>query len=99
MLYHYTDPISKLSLSTRVYNALKREGIDTINDLFNCPKEDILKFKNLGKKSLDEIFSIIDELNKNKEHIYSEINTKEPQQIKSFIGFDGHKYNDIPIET
>lgn len=98
MLYHYTDPISNLSLSTRGYNALKRGGIDTINDLFNCPKEDILKFKNLGKKSLDEIFSIIDELNKNKELIYSEISTKEPRQIKSFIGSDGHKYNDIPIE-
>ena len=64
----------------------------------NCPKEDIVKFKNLGKKSLDEIFSIIDELNKNKALIYSEISTKEPRQIKSFIGFDGHKYNDIPIE-
>lgn len=96
--YTYTDPINNLNLSTRVYNALKREGIDTINDLLNCPKEDILKFKNLGKKSLEEIFYIIDELNNNKALIYSEINTKEPRQIKSFIGFDGHKYNDIPIE-
>ncbi len=98
MLYHYTDPISNLSLSTRGYNALKREGIDTINDLINCPKENILKFKNLGKKSLDEIFSIIDELNKNKALIYSEISTKEPRQISFFISSDGHKYNDIPIE-
>lgn len=98
MHYYYTDPISNLSLSTRGYNALKREGIDTINDLFNCPKEDILKIKNLGKKSFDEIFSIIDELNKNKALIYSEISPKEPQQIKFFIGSDGHKYHDISIE-
>lgn len=98
MLFHYTVPISNLNLSTRVFNALKREGIDTINDLFNCPKEEILKIKNLGKKSLDEIFYIIDELNNNKAQIYSEISTREPRQIKSFIGFDGQKYNDIPIE-
>ncbi|MFJ5717380.1 DNA-directed RNA polymerase subunit alpha C-terminal domain-containing protein [Neobacillus sp. NPDC093127] len=96
--YHYTDPISTLSLSTRGYNALKREGIDTINDLFNCPKEDILKIKNLGKKSSDEIFSIIDELNKNKAIIFSEISPKEPKEIRFFIGSDGHKYNDISIE-
>ena len=94
--HHYTDPICNLSLSTRVYNVLKRE-IHTINALLNCSKEDILKFKNLGRKSLDEIFSMIDQLNKNKVLIYSEKSTKE-LQIKTFIGSDGHKYKDIPIE-
>lgn len=96
--HYYKDSISNLNLSTRSYNALRRKGIDTINDLLNCSKEDILKIRNLGEKSLGEIFCIIDELNNSKTLIYSQINTKEPRHIKSFIGFDGYKYNDIPIE-
>lgn len=84
LTHYYTDPIIKLNLSTRAYNSLKREGIHTINDLLNCPKEDIVQFKNLGKKSLDEIFSIIDELKENKALIYSEISTKEASENKVF---------------
>lgn len=98
MLYHYTDSISKLNLSTRLYNALKNNKIHTINDVFNCSKEDILKIRNLGKKSIDELNYIIDELNKSKQSIYSKPISKEPKQRKFFLGSDGNRYNDIPID-
>ncbi|MGE6370733.1 DNA-directed RNA polymerase subunit alpha C-terminal domain-containing protein [Planococcus kocurii] len=98
MFYHYTDSISKLNLSTRLYNALKKNKINTINDLFNCSKEDIFKIRNLGKKSIDELNYIIDELDKYKESIYSQLISREPKQRKFFLGADGNKYNDIPIE-
>jgi DNA-binding CsgD family transcriptional regulator len=98
MLYDYSEQINNLNLSTRSYNTLKREGIDTIIDLLKCSKKDILEFRGLGNKSLNEIFYIIDELNNKKEFIDYESKTKVPSQKKTFIHFDGHKYYDIPLE-
>ena len=47
--------IEELDLSVRSYNCLKRAGINTVEDLTNRTEEDMMKVRNLGKKSLDEV--------------------------------------------
>ena len=48
-------PIEELELSVRSYNCLKRAGISTVQDLANKSGTDMMKVRNLGKKSLDEV--------------------------------------------
>lgn len=47
--------IEELDLSVRSFNCLKRAGIDTVEDLANRTEEDMIKVRNLGKKSLEEV--------------------------------------------
>jgi len=47
--------IEELDLSVRAFNCLKRHGVETVQDLANLKEEDIIKVKNLGKKSMKEI--------------------------------------------
>lgn len=47
--------IEELDLSARSFNCLKRAGINTVADLANKTEEEMMKVKNLGKKSLDEV--------------------------------------------
>ena len=47
--------IEELDLSVRSFNCLKRAGIDTVEDLVNRTEEDMIKVRNLGKKSLEEV--------------------------------------------
>ncbi len=48
-------PIEEMELSVRSYNCLKRANIHTIEDLTKKTEDDMLKVRNLGKKSLDEV--------------------------------------------
>lgn len=48
-------PIEELELSVRSYNCLKRAGIATVEDLSNKTEADMMKVRNLGKKSFDEV--------------------------------------------
>jgi len=48
-------PIEDMDLSVRSYNCLKRAGIVTVKDLTQKTEEDMLKVRNLGRKSLDEV--------------------------------------------
>jgi DNA-directed RNA polymerase subunit alpha len=48
-------PIEELDLSVRSFNCLKRAGIDTVGDLINRTEEDMIKVRNLGRKSLEEV--------------------------------------------
>ena len=48
-------PIEDLELSVRSFNCLKRAGISTVEDLTNKSEADMMKVRNLGKKSLDEV--------------------------------------------
>lgn len=48
-------PVEELDLSVRSYNCLKRAGIHTVQDLTQKTQEDMLKVRNLGQKSLDEV--------------------------------------------
>jgi len=47
--------IEELDMSVRSFNCLKRAGIDTVEDLVNRTEEDMIKVRNLGKKSLEEV--------------------------------------------
>ena len=49
--------IEELDLSVRSFNCLKRAGIDTVEDLTNRTEEDMIKVRNLGKKSLEEVIA------------------------------------------
>ncbi len=48
-------PIEELELSVRSFNCLKRSGISTVGDLTKKTENDMMKVKNLGKKSLEEV--------------------------------------------
>ena len=48
-------PIEEMDLSVRSYNCLKRAGINTVEDLCQKSRGDMLKVKNLGIKSIDEV--------------------------------------------
>ncbi len=50
-----TATIEELELSTRITNSLKNAGIETVDNLMNAPKEDLVKLKNMGAKSLSDI--------------------------------------------
>ena len=54
--------IEDLDFSVRTYNCLKRAGINTIDDLVARTEEDMMKVRNLGKKSLEEVIQKLDEL-------------------------------------
>ena len=47
--------IEELDLSVRSFNCLKRAGINTVGDLINKTEEDMMKVRNLGRKSLEEV--------------------------------------------
>ena len=47
--------IEELDLSVRSFNCLKRAGINTVEDLISKTEEDMMKVRNLGRKSLDEV--------------------------------------------
>jgi DNA-directed RNA polymerase subunit alpha len=55
-------PIEELEFSVRSYNCLKRAGIHTVADIVNRSEQDMIKVRNLGKKSLDEVINKVAEL-------------------------------------
>lgn len=54
--------IDELELSVRSYNCLKRAGINTVEELCSKTPEDMMKVRNLGRKSLDEVLTKLKEL-------------------------------------
>lgn len=52
--------IDELDLSVRSFNCLKRAGINTVEDLINKSEEDMMKVRNLGRKSLEEVIAKLD---------------------------------------
>ncbi|HBT20942.1 MAG TPA: DNA-directed RNA polymerase subunit alpha [Peptococcaceae bacterium] len=54
--------IEELDLSVRSYNCLKRAGINTVEELIKRSEEEMMKVRNLGKKSLEEVKSKLAEL-------------------------------------
>lgn len=53
-------PIEEMDLSVRSYNCLKRAGINTIQDLLKKSKSDMMKVRNLGAKSVEEVIQKLD---------------------------------------
>ena len=54
--------IDDLDLSVRSFNCLKRAGINSVADLTQKTEEDMMKVRNLGRKSLDEVKKKLEEL-------------------------------------
>ncbi len=54
--------IEDLDLSVRSFNCLKRAGINTVEDLINKSEEDMMKVRNLGRKSLEEVVQKLNSL-------------------------------------
>ena len=54
--------IEELDMSVRSFNCLKRAGINTVEDLINKTEEDMIKVRNLGKKSLEEVIAKLQSL-------------------------------------
>ena len=54
--------IEELDLSVRSYNCLKRAGINTVGELVRKTEEEMMKVRNLGKKSLEEVDQKLREL-------------------------------------
>ena len=54
--------IDELELSVRSYNCLKRAGINTVEELCNKTPEDMMKVRNLGRKSLEEVLAKLKDL-------------------------------------
>lgn len=54
--------IEELDLSVRSFNCLKRAGINTVEDLISKSEEDMMKVRNLGRKSLDEVVAKLQSL-------------------------------------
>ena len=54
--------IDELELSVRSYNCLKSAGINTVEELCNKTSEDMMKVRNLGRKSLEEVLAKLKEL-------------------------------------
>jgi DNA-directed RNA polymerase, alpha subunit/40 kD subunit len=55
--------IEDLNLSVRAYNCLKSANINTIAELVSRDEQDLLKFRNFGRKSLTELTEVIEEKN------------------------------------
>lgn len=55
-------PIEEMELSVRSYNCLKRAGINSVEDLTQRTVDEMMKVRNLGKKSLEEVEKKLDEL-------------------------------------
>ncbi len=51
----YNTPIEELNLSVRSYNCLKKNGIDTVEQLINQSEKELLKIRNFGHKSMEEV--------------------------------------------
>ncbi len=54
--------IEELDLSVRSFNCLKRAGINTVEDLISKTEEDMMRVRNLGRKSLEEVVEKLESL-------------------------------------
>ncbi len=54
--------IEELDLSVRAFNCLKRAGVNTVGDLINKSPDEMMKVRNLGKKSLEEVIAKLQEM-------------------------------------
>ena len=54
--------IEELDLSVRAFNCLKRAGVNTVADLINKSQDEMMKVRNLGKKSLEAVLAKLESL-------------------------------------
>jgi DNA-directed RNA polymerase subunit alpha len=51
---------AEIGLSVRTTNCLEERGIFTVNDLLHCTREDLLGISNFGEKTLEEVYSALE---------------------------------------
>ena len=54
-------PVESLDLSARTLNCLKRAGVHRVGEVLKMPKRDLLRIRNFGQKSLDELYERLEE--------------------------------------
>lgn len=74
--------IVDLNLTVRSLNILRREGIETLSELVTLHKTDLLKFRDLGKKSLAELDDLLDSMNLS---FGMDVNTAIKEDMRRFI--------------
>ena len=52
-----SKPLDELELSVKTYNCLSRAGVNTIDDLTRMTASDMMRVRNLGRRSLEEVIS------------------------------------------
>lgn len=90
------NSINELKLSNRTYNALMRENITEIGMLCKLTEQELSLIKNMGKKSIEELSNVIENI-----ILVDELPDKQNQtediSIRTFIGNDGYIYRDEEI--
>lgn len=81
-----SESIDALEFSARVYNVLKKAGIDTVGQLLHTPDSELVKIRNLSKRCLDEIHSKLDAY---RSDIESPQEESDPERVSGeVIGFE-----------
>ena len=80
--------IEELDMSVRSFNCLKRAGIDTVEDLINRTEDDMMKVRNLGKKSLEEVIAKLHSTSKRKRN-----------NVEAFPRLRAYRRNPLAIRT
>ncbi|WP_409969659.1 DNA-directed RNA polymerase subunit alpha C-terminal domain-containing protein [Bengtsoniella intestinalis] len=92
--YVYDDSVERLELSVRAKNTLRRAGIHTVGALMDFPAEDLIKIRNSGQKTVNELMQmkeVIILVDASAEG-YVEEQEEECVSPPSFRGVDGNKY-------
>lgn len=53
---------AEIGLSVRTTNCLEERGIFTVQDLLNCTRDDLLSISNFGEKTLEEVYTALDNI-------------------------------------
>ena len=59
---HHSIPLERLSLSSRTLKCLKGAGINKVGEVFNTSKDELLRIRNFGEKSYNELFGRLREM-------------------------------------
>lgn len=86
--YYVNSTIDELNLSVRTYNALTLAGYKTVEDIINLSYYDFMHIKNMGKKSVDEIYNKIQSIKSGKDELFDVFNNEI---------FDTYKYKEKKI--
>lgn len=89
--------IEGLKLSNRTYNSLKKNGINTIQDVFLCTEDKIKSMKNIGNKSIEEICEIKSQLIKGSINLHEDVIVPDffmPDEISVCQWIFGKKFDE-----
>lgn len=74
--------IDELELSVRSHNCLKKMGINTVGDMARMTEADLLKVRNFGKKSLEEVVKVLSDMHLSLGMNVEEVNSEEEEEIR-----------------